>query len=57
MAVLGSIALCWLGLNAILFAALITRKSRPRLKGRLFNWVIRTTVKEPGRPRGEHSHA
>lgn len=57
MSVLSLIGLCWLGLNVALFAALITRKSRPRLKGRLFNWVIRTTVKDRGRPRGQHSHA
>jgi hypothetical protein len=56
MSVLGLIALCWLGLNGVLFAALITRKSRPRPKGRLFSWVIRTSVKEP-RPRDQHSHA
>lgn len=57
MSVLGLIGLCWLGLNGALFVALVTRKSRPRLRGRLFNWVIRSTVKERGRTRGQHSHA
>jgi hypothetical protein len=41
MSVLGTIGICWLGLNGAVFAALATRKSRPRLRARLFNWVIR----------------
>jgi hypothetical protein len=41
MSVLGTSGICWLGLNAAVFAALATRKSRPGLRARLFNWVIR----------------
>jgi hypothetical protein len=41
MSVLGTIGICWLGLNGAVFAALATRKSRPRLRARLFNWVVR----------------
>jgi hypothetical protein len=41
MSVLTTIGICWLGLNGAVFAALATRKSRPRLRARLFNWVIR----------------
>jgi hypothetical protein len=54
MSVLGTIGICWLGLNAALFAALATRKSRPGLRARLFNWVIRT---EGGRSRARHCHS
>jgi hypothetical protein len=57
MSVLGLLALCWLGLNGALFVALMTRKSRPRRRTRLFNWVIRTSVKERSREREQHSHA
>ena len=38
---LGTIGICWLGLNGAVFAVLTTRKSRPHLRERLFNWVIR----------------
>jgi hypothetical protein len=41
MSVLGTIGICWLGLNGAVFAALASRKSRPGLRARLFNWVIR----------------
>jgi hypothetical protein len=41
MSVLGTIGICWLGLNGAVFAVLATRKSRPHLRARLFNWVIR----------------
>jgi hypothetical protein len=58
MSVLGTIGICWLGLNGLVFAALLTRKSRPRLRARLFNWVMRN---EPARrrhpPARQHSHS
>jgi hypothetical protein len=41
MSVLTTIGICWLGLNGAVFAVLATRKSRPGLRARLFNWVIR----------------
>jgi hypothetical protein len=41
MSVLGTLGICWLGLNGAVFAALATRKSRRGLRARLFNWVIR----------------
>jgi hypothetical protein len=57
MSVLGTIGICWLGLNGAVFAALATRKSRPRLRARLFNWVIRTESQKRRRSREQHSHA
>jgi hypothetical protein len=41
MSVLGTIGICWLGLNGALLVVLATSKSRPRLRARLFNWVLR----------------
>ena len=59
MSVLGAIGICWLGLNGAVFAALASRKSRPRLRARLFNWVVRNELREwRRRPRPQrHSHA
>jgi hypothetical protein len=57
MSVLSTIGICWLGLNGAVFAALATRKSRPRLRARLFNWVIRTESQKRRRSREHHSHA
>lgn len=41
MSVFITIGICWLGLNGALFAVLMTRRSQPGLRARLFNWVIR----------------
>jgi hypothetical protein len=41
MSVLGTIGICLLALNGVVFAVLATRKSRPHFRARLFNWVIR----------------
>jgi len=57
MSVVGTIGICWLGLNGAVFAALATRKSRPRLRARLFNWVIRTESRKRRSSREQHSHA
>jgi hypothetical protein len=58
MSVLGTIGMCWLGLNGALFAALATRKSRPHLRARLFKWVIRNEPQPRRRaPAHNHSHA
>ena len=59
MSVLGTIGICWLGLNGAVFAALASRKSRPGLRAGLFNWVVRNELREwRRRPRPQrHSHA
>jgi hypothetical protein len=57
MSVLGTIGICWLGLNGAVFAALMTRTSRPRLSAHLFDWVIRTESKKLLRSRERHSQA
>ena len=44
------VGICWLGLNGAVFATLATRKSQPRLRARLFNWVIRNELRERRRP-------
>ena len=41
MSVIITIGICWLGLNGALVAVLATRSSRPGLRARLFNWVVR----------------
>jgi hypothetical protein len=56
MSVLGTIGICWLGLNGAVFAALATRKARPRLRARLFNWVMRTEFQKRRHSRDQHSH-
>ena len=56
MSVLGTIGICLLASNGAVFAALVTRKSRPGLRARLFNWVIRNESKEPHSTRERHSH-
>ena len=56
MSVLSTIGICWLGVNGALFAVLATRKARPALRDRLFNWVIQGRAKER-HPRDRHSHA
>ncbi len=56
MSVLGLIGISWLGLNGLLVAVLLNRRSRPVLKARLFNWVIRTTPREADQPRGYRLH-
>jgi hypothetical protein len=38
MSVLGTLGICWLGLSSAVFTALATRKSRPGLRTRQFNW-------------------
>jgi hypothetical protein len=48
---LGTIGICWLGLNGAVFAALATRKSRLGLRARLFNWVIRNELRKQRRSR------
>jgi hypothetical protein len=57
MSVLGTIGICLLCLNGAVFAALVTRKSRPRLRARLFNWVIRNELREQRRPRPRRAFA
>jgi hypothetical protein len=58
MSVFGTIGICLLGLNGAVFAALLTRKSRPRLRARLFNWVIWNEPARRHRPRArQHSRA
>jgi hypothetical protein len=58
MSVLGTIGIFWLGLNGAVFAALATRKSRPRLRAQLFYWVIRNELRERRLSRQRrHSHA
>lgn len=42
MSVFITIGICWLGLNGALFAVLVTCRSQPGLRARLFNWVIRS---------------
>jgi hypothetical protein len=56
MSILSAAAICWLALNGAVFAALATRRSRPRLKARLFNWVLRSEPNKPRRPRERHPH-
>jgi hypothetical protein len=57
MSVLSTIGVCWLGLNAALLATLATRKSRPGLRARLFNWVIQKEPRDRRHRRRQHSHA
>jgi hypothetical protein len=56
MSVLGTIGICWLGLNGAVFAALATRKSQPGLRARLFHWVIRNEPTDRRHRRRQHSH-
>jgi hypothetical protein len=41
MSVLGTLFGAWLVFNAALFAALWFRRPNPRLRAKLFNWVVR----------------
>jgi hypothetical protein len=41
MSVLGTLFGAWLVFNAALFAALWFRRPNPKLRGKLFNWVVR----------------
>ena len=41
MSVLSTLFGCWLAFNAVLFAALYFRRPHPRLRAKLFNWVVR----------------
>jgi len=54
MSVLNTVAICWLSLNSVVFAALATRKSRPRLRARLFSWVMRNEPQKPRQPHERH---
>lgn len=54
MSVLNTVAICWVSLNSVVFAALATRKSRPRLRARLFNWVLRNGSEKPRHRRERH---
>jgi hypothetical protein len=49
MSVLSAIVVVWLALNAAVFTALMLRRSRAKLRDRLFRWVI------GGGPRRERS--
>jgi hypothetical protein len=55
MSVLSTTVVGWIAFNAAVAAALLTRRSRPKLRERLFRWVIR------GEPRwrqpGSHGHS
>ena len=57
MSVLSTIGIIWLGVNGAVFAALATRAPRPRLRARLFNWIIRTESQKRRRSREQPSHA
>jgi hypothetical protein len=39
-AIILEIAACWLGLNAVFFGLLLTRRSRPRVVNALYRWVV-----------------
>jgi hypothetical protein len=41
MSVLSTLFGCWLAFNAVLFAALYFRRPNPKLRAKLFNWVVR----------------
>jgi hypothetical protein len=41
MSVLSTLFGCWLAFNAMLFAALYFRRPYPKLRAKLFNWVVR----------------
>lgn len=41
MSVLRILFGCWLAFNAVLFAALYFRRPNPKLRAKLFNWVVR----------------
>jgi hypothetical protein len=41
MSVLSILFVGWLAFNAALFAALWFRRPNPRLRAKLFNWVVR----------------
>jgi len=58
MTVLGVIVICWVMLNAAIFAALLLRRSRPELREKLFRWVVqgRSRPAEESRRRSRHSH-
>jgi hypothetical protein len=44
-----SSACVFVGLNALLFAALMLRQSRPELRARMFAWVVHTKTSRHGR--------
>jgi hypothetical protein len=58
MSVLGIIVVCWLVLNAAIFAALLLRRPRSELRERLFRWIVqgRSRRAEKSRRRSRHSH-
>jgi hypothetical protein len=41
MSVLSTLLYGWLAFNAALFAALYFRRPNPKLRAKLFNWVVR----------------
>jgi hypothetical protein len=41
MSVLSTLFGCWLVFNAVLFAVLYFRRPNPKLRAKLFNWVVR----------------
>jgi hypothetical protein len=57
MSVLSTIGIIWLGVNGAVFVALATRTPRPRLRARLFKWIIRTESQKRRRSREQLSHA
>jgi hypothetical protein len=53
MPVFSNVILTLVGFNALLFAALMCRRSRPDLRTRMFAWVVHTKT---GRRAGKHAH-
>jgi hypothetical protein len=51
MSVFRSVMIVLSGFNALLFAGMMIRRSRPELRARLFSWVIHTkTGRKSHRP-------
>jgi hypothetical protein len=53
MSALGSVIFVVLGFNALLSTALIFRRSRPKLRARMFSWLVHT---KPSRQAREQAH-
>jgi hypothetical protein len=49
MSVFYSVMIVLSGSNALLFAALMLRRSRPELRGRMFSWVVHTKTSRQSR--------
>jgi hypothetical protein len=54
MSVLSTVILGWIALNGAVAGALLTRRSRPALREKLFQWVMRG--ENDKRPRSPQAH-